>query len=237
MAHEIVFSTSDQAHNAGPGGYIEKFGMEAICNRLAKIFALDNRFIFKHTPHTFRDQVQDHVIFANNLSPRPELYIAMHSNAGQRGTEGFYFSSSVKGKRLAQLLVAALAPLSPGADTGGVTSHDAFIEIHGPIMTAVLIELEAHDWLAGVVWLTTKVTPIAVAIYKAVCKYYGLTPKVYPPATKPVPALDLAAPALKAALVAYAKAHKMPASLYTTVNVSTAVMGAAAKTLGRAIFK
>jgi hypothetical protein len=57
-----------------------------------------------------------------------------------------------------------------------VQARDGFIEIHRPIAPAVLIELEAHDWKAGVGWLTGKVPEIARALYEGICKGVGLTP-------------------------------------------------------------
>jgi len=173
MAHRVFFSTSTQSHNAGPRGYIEKKGMEAICSQLRSVFDLDRRFFFVHSSHGLFNVLGPQLKEAQGA----EIYIALHSNAVQKGTVAYYFSSSVKGKHLASCLFKHLAPLSPGRDTGGVRAHDSFWEVHMPPMPSVLLELEAHDWLRGVLWLTGKRKTIAKAIYRGVCDYYGLVPK------------------------------------------------------------
>lgn len=203
MHVKLYISQANQGHNAGPGGYTEKAGMDAISRSLAAIFAKDTRFAVKRNVAGGRiDTAAANCNEANAWGA--DYYVALHSNAGgmgARGTIAFYHSGSPKGKKLADALYHAIAPLSPGTSDHGVTTMDGFIEIHRPHAPAVLIELEAHDWATGTRWLTTQRTAIAKALYGGICKGVGLTPVSKP---KPQPKVDyrpLKAEAVKVAKV------------------------------------
>ena len=47
MAIKLYVSQANQGHNAGPGGYTEKAGMDAISRALAGVFERDDRFAVK----------------------------------------------------------------------------------------------------------------------------------------------------------------------------------------------
>lgn len=187
MPIKLYISQANQAHNAGPGGYTERAGMDAISKATAAIFAKDSRFLVKRNAASGIDTAAANCDQANAWGA--QYYVALHSNAGgvgARGTIGFYHSASPRGKRLCAAIVGAVAPLSPGADHG-IRAMNGFIEIHRPHAPACLIELEAHDYRVGTAWLTGKRPAIARALYGGICKGVGLTPK---PA-KPVPAKPL----------------------------------------------
>jgi len=178
----IYLSQANQAHNAGPGGYTERAGMDAISKATASVFAKDKRFVVKRNSADSIDTAARNCDAANAWGA--DYYVALHSNAGERGTVVFYHSRSPKGRRLATALLAAIAPLSPGAEgPGRVQTKDGFIEVHRPIAPAVLIELEAHDWKTGTTWLTGKKPAIARALYEGICKGVGLVPRPALPLT------------------------------------------------------
>ena len=175
MPIKLYISQANQAHNAGPGGYTERAGMDAISKATAAVFAKDKRFTVKRNSAAGVDTAAANSDAANAWGA--QYYVALHSNAGMKGTVVFYHSASPRGKRLATELFKAIAKLSPGAETGGrIQTMDGFIEIHRPNAPAVLIELEAHDWKTGVAWLTGKRLAIARALYEGVCRGVGFTP-------------------------------------------------------------
>jgi len=175
---KLYLSQANQGHNAGPLGYTEKAGMDAIIHALLREFASDPRFTVKHALAGDRiDTATENCDEANRWGA--DYYVALHSNAGgvgARGTIGFYHSRSPKGKALCAAIVKALAPLSPGADHG-IQTKDGFIEVHRPNAPSCLIELEAHDWKIGVEWLVGKRPLIARALYEGICEGVGLEPK------------------------------------------------------------
>lgn len=185
MPIKVYISQANQVHNAGPGGYTERAGMDAISKALAALFAKDARFAVKRNSASGDGTAVANTHEANAWGAN--YYVALHSNAGgvgARGTIGFYYSSSPKGKKLCAAIVAAISPLSPGADHG-IQTMDGFIEINGPNAPAALIELEAHDWATGTTWLSTKRPQIARALYEGICKGVGLKPVTdAPPAPK-----------------------------------------------------
>jgi N-acetylmuramoyl-L-alanine amidase len=183
VAIKLYISQANQAHNAGPGGYTEKAGMDAISRALAGVFKRDGRFVVKRNVAGSRvDTASENGREANAWGA--DYYVALHSNAGgagARGTFGFYYSRSSKGYALAKAIVTELSPLSPGANKA-LIAKPGFIELHTPKAPACLIEVEAHDWSEGVRFLTGQRTAIAEAIYRGICKGLGLTPVTAKPA-------------------------------------------------------
>jgi N-acetylmuramoyl-L-alanine amidase len=173
---KIYLSQANQARNAGPLGYTEKAGMDAITWSVSQLLKKDDRFLVKRNRAGSRvDTARENALDANAWGA--DRYIALHSNAGMKGTIVFHHSCSPKGEQLAKTLYRALGGLSPGAETGDrVRTWDGLIEIHTPHAPAVLIELEAHDWRTGVQWLTTKRREIAQALYEGICRGVDIEP-------------------------------------------------------------
>lgn len=179
----IYLSQANQQHNAGPGGYSEKAGMDAISRELAGVFKRDGRFIVKRNVAGRRiDTATENALEANRWGA--DYYVALHSNAGgagARGTFGYYHDKGSKGYKLAAAIVREVSPLSPGKGEALIAKPE-FIELHTPHAPACLIELEAHDWSEGVRFLTGKKHTIAEAIYRGICRGLGLAPVPEKPA-------------------------------------------------------
>jgi N-acetylmuramoyl-L-alanine amidase len=150
--------------------------MDAIGRSVAQLLKKDPRFLVKRNVAGSRvDTARENALEANAWGA--DRYVALHSNAGMKGTIVFHHSGSPKGEQLAKAIYRALAGLSPGAETGErVRAWDGLIEIHTPDAPAVLVELEAHDWKTGVQWLTTKRREIARAMYEGICRGMDLEP-------------------------------------------------------------
>lgn len=189
MALKLYISQANQAHNAGPGSYTERAGMDAISKELAAVFAKDKRFTVKRNSAAGVDTAEANCAQANAWGA--SYYVALHSNAGQKGTVAFYHSASSRGKHLAEAIYAAVAGLSPGKEAGHqVKTMDGFIEIHTPHAPAVLVELEAHDWRTGTTWLTGERDEIAHALYAGICHGVGVAPITAKPKPKRIALTD-----------------------------------------------
>jgi hypothetical protein len=190
MAIKLYLSQANQGHNAGPGGYTEKAGMDALTKAIAAEFARDDRFLVKRNSAGSRiDTARENCLEANAWGA--DLYVAWHSNAGgvgARGTFGFYYSKASKGYDVAKAIVRRISPLSPGAGEALIAKPE-FIEIHTPHCPACLIEVEAHDWRTGVDFIMKQRPEIARAAYVGICEGKGLTPvgAAGPPTSEPVP--------------------------------------------------
>lgn len=186
MAIKLYLSQANQGHNAGPGGYTEKAGMDAISKALAGILARDDRFLVKRNVAGDRiDTASENGAEANAWGA--DYYVALHSNAGgpgARGTFGFYYSRGSKGYALAKAIVAEVGPLSPGMGKA-LIAKPGFIELHTPRCPACLIELEAHDWAEGVKFLTDQKQAIAEAVYRGICRGLGLASMPSQPTPRP----------------------------------------------------
>lgn len=219
---KIYLSQANQGHNAGPLGYTEKAGMDAINRQVERLLNADSRFDAKRNVAGNRiDTAQENCNEANAWGA--DRYIAGHTNAGMKGTIVFYHSGSPKGQKMAECLYRELAALSPGTEVGDrVKPWDGLIEIHGPNAPAVLIELEAHDWKIGVEWLVGKRMLIARNMYEGICRGCGV---------EPLPAgVDYRA--LKKAAIAIAKQIKVP---HNDVDFSVVGKGPAFEELLRSI--
>ncbi len=185
MPIKVYLSQANQKHNVGPLDYTEKEGCAAIVKKLAAVFDADERFKVKCAPvGNLIDTADENIAEANEWDA--DYYVAVHTNAGEKGTITFHHSNSPKGKKLAQAIYKEVAPLSPGKEPSGrVRVMDGFKEIRGPRAPACLVELEAHDWKTGVEWITGEVADIAWALYRGICKGVGKTPKTR---AKPKPA-------------------------------------------------
>jgi N-acetylmuramoyl-L-alanine amidase len=230
VAIKLYVSQANQGHNAGPGGYTEKAGMDAISRALAQVFERDDRFTVKRNAAGKRiDTASENGAEANAWGA--DYYVALHSNAGgtgARGTFGFYFSKSSKGYALAKAIVAEVSRLSPGKGEA-LIAKPGFIELHTPRCPACLIELEAHDWSEGVRFLTGQRAAIAEAVYGGICKGLGLIP-VPPRPPEPKPSVDYRA--LKREAVKVGAALGIATS---GVDATSSAKGTATRALLRAI--
>lgn len=208
MPIKLYLSQANQGHNGGPNGYTEKAGMDAIIHALVAVFKSDPRFVTKHTVAGDRiDTASANGIEANAWGA--DYYVALHSNAGgagARGTFGYYLSKASRGYKVAQAIVAAVSPLSPGPNSA-LIAMPGFIELHTPHAPACLIELEAHDWKTGVEWLTGQRPAIARALYEGICKGTGHAPRITTGKTIKVP-VPMTKPAWWVKLTAWVKRTK-----------------------------
>lgn len=196
MPMKVYISQANQAHNAGPEGYTERAGMDAISRKLGEVFAKDKRFTVKRNSAAGVDTASANCAQANAWGA--DRYLALHSNAGMKGTVAFYSSRSSQGKRLAEAIYNAIDHLSPGKESGDRTqTMDGFIEIHTPHAPAVLVELEAHDWRTGVEWLTGERDEIARALYAGICRGVGLDPIAAKPKRIKLTSQDVTVPRQK----------------------------------------
>ena len=110
---------------------------------------------------------------------KPEIHVAIHSNAHDgksRGCEVYHYKGSKNGKRLADTIYKYMEPLTPTKDRG-VKENTSFYELKKTHAPAVLIEVDFHDNYEGAKWIDANIFPIAEAIAKGVCDYFGIAYK------------------------------------------------------------
>ncbi len=183
MSIKVYLSQANQ-QNPGPLGYLERVGCNAIVQATAKLLSADPRFDVKTAPfgEAIRNTAYENTQAANKWGA--QRYIAVHTNASgvsahpAKGTIVFYRSTDAKSKKMAVSLLLAIAKYSPGSPDPGIAPKDGFIEIRYPKCPPVLIELEGHDWVEGVTWITTKKKTIARQLYRGICRGLDLEPSI-----------------------------------------------------------
>ena len=172
MSQIWYLSPSNQGANIGVGDY---------GNERDQMYAL----VLEITPHLDRAGVsfvvpEKTVSLTERAKQSNDLgacfHLALHSNAGgggtARGPVALYYSDA--GKAFAQKLVDAL--LSLGQETNRsshVKEQKSLYELRKTKATAVLLEVDFHDSLAGVEFITSRRAEIAEAIARCIIEADG----------------------------------------------------------------
>jgi|MudIll2142460700_1097286.scaffolds.fasta_scaffold04096_10 N-acetylmuramoyl-L-alanine amidase len=182
---KIYISPSTQEANAYSGGGNEEQVMRDLCTRVCGLLV----------------KAGHSVKMGGSISPTLNAnaantwdaawYIAVHSNAGGgHGTEGFFYTGSVKGKNLCQHVYERVAKASNEADRG-IKSNTTFIELRVPKAPATLIEIAFHDNLKEATEIKKSLDEFARAIAVGICEVAGgVVPPpvpVIPPPPTPTP--------------------------------------------------
>lgn len=111
------------------------------------------------------------------------FHLALHSNAGgkgqARGPVAYYYSEA--GKAFGEKLAGALLALGQENNrSSNVKQEKSFYELRKTTAPACLLEVDFHDSLAGVEFLTSRRSEIAEAIARVIIEADG---KVFAPVT------------------------------------------------------
>ena len=115
-----------------------------------------------------------------------DLYLALHSNAApegrygsQRGIIAFYYPTSTRGQRAAELVAQELRKIYPLPEKVTTRPTTTLGEVSQSRFPAVLVEIGYHDNYDDARWVETHTDAIAQQLARAVTEYFGL-PFVYP---------------------------------------------------------
>lgn len=121
-----------------------------------------------------KDTYAGHVAVSNVY--KPDLHLAIHSNAGgSRGCEVYVNDPTNKtsiANKLAEKLYLRIAILTPVTDRG--IKAGTFAEIKQTKAPAVLIEVEFHDSLEGAKWIVANILPIGKALLLSCLEVAGV---------------------------------------------------------------
>lgn len=166
---KVYLSPSVQHKNIGTGKYgSEAYRMNLLCDEIEPE-------LLRHGFHIKRNKPEMNlyeVVYDSN-SWRPDIHIALHSNAGGgRGTETWHYPSK-KGKELAKCIHKQAIQVIPFPDRG-LKETTSFLELHDTIAPACLIEVIFHDNEEEAKWLMNNTKTVAEAIAKGVCDYFNI---------------------------------------------------------------
>jgi N-acetylmuramoyl-L-alanine amidase len=172
-------SPSNQAGNIGVNGYgSEKEQMNLLLDEI--IPHLDRAGVSFHRGDP-DITIQQRVAESNSM--KSCFHLALHSNAGgsgkARGPIAFYYSE--KGKTFCKAVVDALLKLGQASNRAqNVQQSKSLYELRCTNAPACLLEVDFHDSVSGVEFLTTRRSEIAETIATVIIEADG---KVFVPVT------------------------------------------------------
>ena len=115
-----------------------------------------------------------------------DFYLALHSNAAApenygnvRGIIAFYYPSSTKGQRAAQIFVNNLRTIYPLPDQVVTRSTTSLGEVRDSKFPAVLLELGYHDNVDDATWIETHLPDIARNLVLSLTDFFDI-PFIWP---------------------------------------------------------
>ena len=159
----VFLSPSTQEHNVGPCGYIESAEMNKVADVAEKILTIDYGIkVYRNDP---KGGVGDSVRKGNSL--HPDLYIAIHSNAG--GAHGCEVYHNASGLPLAKLIYDGISKLTPNLDRG-IKGDGGLYETRNAQCPAILVETEFHDNAKGAEFIKTHIDVLGGIIADSAAK-------------------------------------------------------------------
>jgi len=193
---KVYLSPSGQIHNVGVGDYGTE---EARCHKVAEL----TRAILEKagvkvsmTPRYWNSTLSDNEwlrrVVARSNSFGADVHVAIHTNAGGRGSDGtdaWYYPGSVKGRKLTEAVYSRVAKVSPGSD-GGLHTSPVFYETRYANASVCYIELAFHTNKADAASVANHPERYAEAIASGILAYFGVkaeTPETQKPSVDLVP--------------------------------------------------
>lgn len=172
MSNIWYLSPSNQGSNLGFGSYgTEKEQMNLLLDDI--IPHLDRAGVSFHRADPDMS-IENRVNESNQMGA--VFHLALHSNAGgkgmARGPEAFYYSE--RGKIFGEKLIATLLSLGQENNrSSNLKQNKTFYELKRTVAPACLLEVDFHDSVGGVEFLTKRRNEIAEAIAKVIIEADG----------------------------------------------------------------
>ncbi len=172
----IYLSPSTQEYNPYVIGGSEEYYMNLIADAMIPYLDASGIAYVRNTPQmTARSS-----IIASNAGSY-DAHIALHSNAapeslaGQlQGPDVYYFPSSVRGRRLADIIAGNLTAIYPDPSLVDVRPTTTLGEVTRTRAPAVLIEFAYHDNMDDALWIADNIGVIARNVVLSLTQYFGI---------------------------------------------------------------
>ena len=183
MSKTVYLSPSMQEENIGVGDYgTEEKRMNAVCDVVQNVLQ-------KHGVTTYRNRTDMTLreIVSDSNSKKPDIHLAIHSNAGgssnagrARGAEVYCYRFGGEGERLARAVYDRISAITPSSDRGVKESHSHFgsgrplYETANTTAPAALIEIAFHDNPEDANWIIYNIELIGTELARGVLDYFGI---------------------------------------------------------------
>ena len=171
----IYLSPSTQEFNPYVGGGNEEYYMNLIADAMEPYLYASGIGFTRNTP----DMTAASSIRQSNAG-NYDLHLALHSNANDagegkiRGTEVYYFPSSERGRRAAEIIANNLKMIYPLPDRVRTVATTSLGEVRRTKAPSVLIEFAFHDNAADADWIRNNINEIAANVVLSLADYFGI---------------------------------------------------------------
>ena len=171
----IYLSPSTQEFNPYVDGGNEEYYMNLIADAMEPYLYASGIGFTRNTP----DMTAASSIAASNAG-NYDLHLALHSNASGtgsgnvRGTEVYYFPSSTRGKRAAEIIANNLKMIYPLPDRVKTVPTTTLGEVRRTRAPSVLIEFAYHDNRADADWIRNNINAIAENVVLSLADYFAI---------------------------------------------------------------
>lgn len=174
----IYLSPSTQEFNPYAGGGNEEQYMNLIADAMEPYLAASGIRFTRNTP----DMTAASSIAASNAG-NYDLHLALHSNASATGTargiEAYYYPSSMRGKRFAEIVARNLQLIYPLPNGTKIVPTTTLGEVRRTGAPGVLVEIGYHDNPLDAQWVRENINAIAENLVLSLTEYFGI-PFNYP---------------------------------------------------------
>ncbi len=171
----IYLSPSTQEFNPYVIGGSEEYYMNLIADAMEPYLYAAGITFTRNTP----DMTAASSIAASNAG-NYDLHVALHSNAtgsgdgSRRGSEVYYYPTSVNGRRMAEITANNLKLIYPLPQLVSAIPTTALGEVRRTKAPAVLIEFAYHDNYDDAVWIRDNIEAIAANVVVSITDYFGI---------------------------------------------------------------
>ena len=172
----VFLSPSLQEWNPYVNGGNEEYYMNLVADAIEPYLKASGISYGRNTPTQTLSQA-----IAESNAGSYDLHLAIHSNAAGeqnsgriRGTDVYYYPTSSKGKRAAQLIAENYREIYPLPDRVKTVASTSLAELRRTKAPAVLIETAYHDNLADAEWIQENIGTIGRNLAMSIAEFLGV---------------------------------------------------------------
>lgn len=173
----IYLSPSSQEFNKYINGETEEYYMNLIVDKMIPYLEANDIQFKRNT----KDMAANSSVVDSNKE-NYDLHLAIHSNAAggedvgkYRGTQIYYYPTSTKGKRAAEIIAKNFKRIYPLPDQVKTVPTTRLGEVSQTKAPAVLMEVVFHDNIDDANWMKENIDTIAQNIVESVREYFYMT--------------------------------------------------------------
>ena len=172
----VFLSPSLQEWNPYVNGGNEEYYMNLVADAIEPYLKASGISYGRNTPNQTLSQA-----IAQSNAGNYDLHFAIHSNAAGaqnsgkvRGTDVYYYPTSSKGKRAAQIVAENYKDIYPLPDRVKTVASSSLAELKKTKAPAILIETAYHDNLADAEWIQENIGVIGRNLAMSIAEYLGV---------------------------------------------------------------